>query len=69
MPPVPNAFIVGTATTDVNGRFAFNTSKRVDKLIPQTGDFRLFGEVDIVAQKDNAIQLRKSAASLSRGPE
>ena len=57
VPPVPNAFVVGTATTDVNGRFAFNTSKRVDILIADTR--RSWGELDIVAQKDNVIQLRK----------
>ena len=56
-PPVPNGFVVGTATTDVNGRFAFNTSKRVDILIADTR--RSWGELDIVAQKDNVIQLRK----------
>jgi hypothetical protein len=69
MPPVPDEFVVGTATTDVNGRFAFNTSKRVDILMAQTPDFGLLGELDIVTQKDNVIQLRKSAARLSRGPE
>ena len=68
-PPVPNGFVVGTATTDANGRFAFNTSKRVDELSAQARDLRSSGELDIVAQKDNVIQLRKSAASLSCGPE
>ena len=59
VPPAPSEFVTGTATTDANGRFAFNTSKRVDILNAQARDFGSWGELDIVAQKDNVIQLRK----------
>ena len=69
MPRVPDEFVVETATTDVNGRFAFNTTKRVDELMAHTQDLGSWGELDIVAQKENVIQIRKSVASLSRGPE
>lgn len=35
-PPVPNAFIVGTATTDKDGSFKIITTKRVDELVAHT---------------------------------
>src|SRR5262245_54741955 len=53
MPPVPNAFIVGIACTDSQGRFQITTSKRVDQLAARAERRGGRGEITNVKNQGN----------------
>ena len=58
IPVMPSELVVGTAITDTNGRFTLKTAKRVDKFHVHTKDFSSWGELNVVSQSQNIIQLR-----------
>jgi hypothetical protein len=54
-PPVPNAFVVGSSMTEMDGSFKIQSTKRVDKLMVTT---RPRGEIFGVNEKGNIIVLK-----------
>jgi hypothetical protein len=65
-PPIPDAFVVGSARTDAQGQFRLVTSKRVDELSARTDDFRASGELTSVLPAGNVLRLRLTTRSSER---